>query len=229
MLPRTLPNVAGFRFGAGLQACQHLAGDFYNAFRLDHDRIGVYLGDVMGHGAAAALLGVYAMQVLRTKRIEGNQYEIIPPDVSLTELNRELLSASFHNEPFVTMIYGIFDKARMTWTYCCGGHPPALLLRPGQAPRKLEPSGPLLGVFDATFSRHEIELQPGDRLLLYSDGVDSVGWGEFGQGLGGLVQLLQSREGRPPQQLIDEALTLARHADHQLADDVTMLLTQVDG
>ena len=65
MLPRNLPTVPGAEFGAALRPAQHLSGDFYNALRLDRDQVGFYVGDLMGHGPAAALLGVYAMALAR--------------------------------------------------------------------------------------------------------------------------------------------------------------------
>src|SRR5690606_10077303 len=61
MLPQSLPVVDGASFSASLRATNHMAGDFYSAFRLDRERVGFYVGDVMGHGPAAALLSVYTM------------------------------------------------------------------------------------------------------------------------------------------------------------------------
>src|SRR5205823_4207729 len=79
MLPKVLPKLNRVEFGASLRPTLHLAGDFYNVIRLDRDRVGVCLGDVMGHGPAAALLGVFAMQGLRTKTIDGTSYEVLAP------------------------------------------------------------------------------------------------------------------------------------------------------
>lgn len=227
MLPRALPNLPGVILGAALRACQHLAGDFYNAFRLDRDRIGFYVGDVMGHGPAAALLSVYAMRVIQSKRIEGNQYEILSPSESLAALNLDLIAGDFPGEPFVTMVYGVLDVPRRHLRYCCAGHPPALLLRPGEAPMELGGGGPLLGVIDhAAFETHEVGLQGGDRLVLYSDGLDAAHWERHGRGLKALADRLAERDDRSPQQLVDDSMNSARLDDWR-ADDLTMLMAEI--
>lgn len=226
MLPRELPKLAQVEFGASLRPSQHLAGDFYNVIRLDRDRVGVYLGDVMGHGPAAALLGVFAMQGLRTKIIEGSNYEVIRPADVLARLSRDLMSAEFHESPFVTMIYGVLDTRKNSFTYCCGGHPPALLLREGHPPRCLSGRSSVLGVFDLEFEEDTIELVPGDRIAIYSDGVDSVLWGTYGQGIEGLSTLLSQRDNRPVQELIDAAMSYAEPGDGP-SDDLTLVMFEI--
>jgi sigma-B regulation protein RsbU (phosphoserine phosphatase) len=226
MLPRSLPILPTLEFGASLRPTLHLAGDFYNVIRLDRDRVGVCIGDVMGHGPAAALLGVFAMQGLRTKSIEGTNYEILPPADVLAGLSRDLIRADFPESPFVTMIYGVLDTSLQTFTYCCGGHPPALLLRVGEPPRRLEGRSPLLGVFEVSFEQDTLHFSPGDRIVLYSDGVESTRWRDFGDGVDGLASLLSSRDGRTPQQLIDSAMDLAEPGDGP-NDDLTLVLVEV--
>lgn len=227
MMPRKLPEVPGVALGAALRPCQHMAGDFYNAFRLDRDRIGFYVGDVMGHGPAAALLSVFAMQVLRTKRIEGRSYEILAPGEALAGLNRELIAGGFPGEPFVTMIYGVLDVPRRLLRYCAAGHPPALRFRRGEGAVELGGGGPLLGVLEgAEFESREAELRPGDRLVFYSDGVDSASWGRLGRGPAGLACCLGESGDRPPQAAIDAAMAAAR-VDDWRPDDVTMLMAEL--
>ncbi len=226
MLPRFLPKLPQVEFGAALRPSRHLAGDFYNVIRLDAHSVGVCLGDVMGHGPAAALLGVFAMQGIRTKTIEGSNYEILPPAEVVANLSRDLLRADFPDNPFVTMVYGVLDTTRAVLSYCCGGHPPAILLREGQPPRRLEGRGPLLGVFNVPFEGAEVALAPGDRVTLYSDGVESILWGEYGAGVDGLASLLSLRDGRSPQELVDDALGVAEPGDGP-SDDLTIVLFEM--
>lgn len=229
MLPRTLPRPPGVEFGAVLRPSLHLAGDFYNVFRLDQHRVGFYLGDVMGHGPAAALLGVFAMLVFQPKKIEGTSYEILPPALALEALNRELLAADFPGGPFITMIYGVLDTQRRVWTYCAAGHPPALLLRKSGRPITLDSNSPLLGVVDGPFVQKEVSLQPGDRIVLYSDGIDLIEWADRGRGIGGLINLLSERDGGSPQELLDSALQEAASAIDPPPDDLALLIAQVEG
>jgi phosphoserine phosphatase RsbU/P len=225
MLPRRLPHPPGVELGAGLRPAQHVAGDFYNAFRLDHDRTGFYLGDVMGHGPAAALLSVYVMQAFFPKRVEGTEYEIIPPAQVLERLNRKVLAAEFPDQPFLTMVYGIFDAADRTWTYCCAGHPPPLVLRPEGPPATLETTAPLLGVMEAPFSQATVALRPGESLVLFSDGALTARWGSSGPGLDGLATFIGTREGRASQALVDGALAAADFGTEQ-NDDIALLVAR---
>jgi sigma-B regulation protein RsbU (phosphoserine phosphatase) len=229
MLPRTLPAVPGVRFGAAVRPCQHMAGDFYHAFRLDRDRVGFYVGDVMGHGPASALLSVFAMQVLRTKRIEGHSYEILSPSEALAGLNRDLIAGDFPGEPFVTMFYAVLDVPRRHLRYCSAGHPPALLLRGGQPPCDLAGGGPLLGVLEAEFQCFEVELRPGDRLVLYSDGVEATRWSDaLPPGLTGLAEHLAGSDDLDPQGRVDALMASARLDDWR-PDDLTLLMAEIEG
>src|SRR5581483_3889308 len=97
------------------------------------------------------------------------------------------------------------DLSTRVLRYCCAGHPPVLRLAPGREPEELSLGGPLLGVIeDAEFETHEVQLDVGDRILFYSDGIDAVHWGDQGRGRAGLVNSLSGRDGRSPQGLIDD-------------------------
>ncbi len=227
MLPKSLPRLTGASFGAAFRPCEHLAGDFYNAFRLDRDHVGFYLGDVMGHGAASALLGVYAMQVIRTKKISGNSYSILSPNESLQSLNRDLIAGDFPGDPFVTMVYAVLNVPQRRLTFSSAGHPPMLLLRPGQEARRLDASGFVLGMIEVTYEVHEWDLEPGDRVVMFSDGIDAVRWGDYGLGTKGLAQALSIRDGRSLQEVVDDALRIADGSDDLLVDDLTVLMVEI--
>lgn len=227
LLRHPLPTPPRVSLAASIRPVHHLAGDFYNASRLDASRVGVYVGDVMGHGPAAALLGIFAIQAMVTRKVWGNQYEILPPDVALGHLNDVLMAADIPGSPFITMSYGILDTEAATWTYCGAGHPPALLFRDGQPPRALEPNSPLLGVLDLPFHASTVDLEPGDRLLLYSDGAMTATWAEHGAGLDGLIATFaQRRDDVPAQQQVDEALAGMTFPPGAPADDVALMLTE---
>ena len=226
MLPRRLPHPPGVELGAGLRATQHMAGDFYNAFRLDRDHTGFFLGDVMGHGPAAALLSVFVMQSILTKRVEGSHYEIVPPAQVLERLNRDVIAADFPDQPFLTMVYGVYNTAARTWTYCCAGHPGPLLLRGDGGATALETTAPLLGVIEAPFAQSIVSLRPGDSLVLFSDGALAARWGTAGHGLDGLAACFSARDGLSPQARVDAALAAAHFGD-EMHDDLALLIAQV--
>ena len=226
MMPRHLPIVDGLGLGAGLTACTHLAGDFYNAFRLDRDRVGFYVGDVMGHGPAAALLSVYAMQVIRTKRIDGRNYEILAPGQAFAGLNHDILQANFTGDPFVTMAYGVLDVPLRRLTYSCAGHPPILRVGTDGAIRELSGGGPVIGVVESEFESTEVQLDPGDRLIFYTDGLEAASWEREGRGVEALASRLGRRDGTSLQELVEDALGEARQ-DIWRADDFTLLAVEV--
>ncbi len=227
MLPRVLPCTGGLELAASLRPTQHMAGDFYNVFRLDRENVGVYLGDVVGHGPAAALLSVFMMQSIVPKRIEGHRYELLPPNEVLESLNRALIRAEFPGGPFVTMIYGILNPRAGTWSYCCAGHPRPLRLRPGRDPEELPAGSPLLGVFEGPFEAHTVRLDPGDRLLLHTDGAAAACWPDGSRGVAGLARWVAPGPDAPPlQEHLDRAVASARFPDDP-ADDIAALVASI--
>ena len=170
MLPRFLPKLPQVEFGAALRPSLHLAGDFYNVIRLDGHRVGVCLGDVMGHGPAAALLGVFAMQGIRTKTIEGSSYEILPPAEVVANLSRRPdpgrlprtgRSSRWSTEMLDATTRGVLHLR--LWAAIPPAHVASRARRASSSPGR--PAASLLGVFDVPVRgvRDRVSLRPGDR------------------------------------------------------------------
>jgi sigma-B regulation protein RsbU (phosphoserine phosphatase) len=225
MLPRRLPAVGGLEFGAIYRPCTQLSGDFFNVFRLDRDHVGMYVGDVSGHGVAAALLGVFAMQRIVTKQIDGSEYRILPPSESLDRLNTVMLDSHFPDDFFLTLTYGIFDTRHATWNYASAGHPSSLLFRRNGSVMALEAEGPPLGLLPAHFQDETIAIGPGDRLLLFTDGVDTMQWGGHGRATAGMIAAFPRRHAASSQALLDSLEAEAEPAEGIL-DDLTLLLLE---
>ncbi len=147
---------------------QELGGDFYAVRRLDHHRILLFISDVTGHGIASAF--ITAMMKISLESLPAETLE--HPEQVLNHLNEALLEKIM--DRFITGIYGILDEERMTFRFCSAGHhPPALhySAATGEA-RELQARGRLLGAFDTLELQEEIvQLSPGDRLLLATDGI----------------------------------------------------------
>jgi len=172
-LPHRMPEVAGARFAARLYPAGWVAGDFYDVFRLDEKHVGFYLADAIGHGVPAALLTIFVKHSLQTKRINGKSYELIPPDDALALLNSDLVAAELNQSPFISIVYAILNAETGRLTYSRAGHPRPIVLRGTEPAEELPGDGPLLGVFgDASFEQSEYQLRQGERLLLYTDGVE---------------------------------------------------------
>ena len=230
-LPRRMPGMASGRFAARLEPAAWVAGDFYDIFRLDEQHVGFYVADAVGHGIPAALLTVFVKKSLQTKHIEGKHYDLIPPEEALRLLNRDLLSAELQETPFITLVYGLYNETTREVVYARAGHPKPLLLGAKATIETLDGEGPLLGIFpDATFEACRRRLEPGQRLLLYSDGAERVDPGRRANP-DRLREVIQTAALLPLEALLDAILDAVRGATggRRLADDVTMLALEVTG
>jgi serine phosphatase RsbU (regulator of sigma subunit) len=126
----------------------------------------------MGHGVPASLLAIFAKKGLRAKEIFGKQYRLVPPGEVLQRLNRDLVEQALAEHPFITMAYVLLNVTDGTLQFARAGHPYPLYVPRDGAPEFWQVEGSLLGVFDTAFPVQARRLRPGDKVVLYSDGVD---------------------------------------------------------
>jgi len=174
LLPREMPQVPGFRLEARYLASGTVAGDFYDAFRLDERHLGFYVADAVGHGVRAALLTVFLKKGIVTKEIGPRSYRLLRPSEVLARLNRDMLEQELAEHPFITMVYVRLNIESLELRYCCGGHPYPILLRGDGSQERLEVGGGLLGVFESDYEDGRCRLGPGDRLICYTDGIEDA-------------------------------------------------------
>jgi sigma-B regulation protein RsbU (phosphoserine phosphatase) len=174
-LPRELPSLHGVEFAALWRPAHYVSGDIYDVARLDDDHVGMFIADAVGHGVPAALMTMVIARSLCTKRIRGNQYDLVEPAEVLASLNNSMIRRQGHTTRFATAAYALVDCRSRTMRVAGAGHPPPLLIRAGGAVEELETTGGLLGVFDdETYDQIEVELRTGDRLIFYSDGFEQA-------------------------------------------------------
>jgi len=174
-LPRRLPEVGPASFAVLYRPVGWVSGDIYDIARLDETHVGFYVVDAVGHGMPAALFTMFVKTALVTKQISGSHYEIIPPHVSLTDLNVEICGQNFSTFPFCTCVHCVLDIESLVLTYARAGHPAPILLRRDEPPQMLDAPGSLLGVFpDETYESAQVQLTEGDRLVLYTDGAEAA-------------------------------------------------------
>src|SRR3954452_791971 len=123
MLPRELPHLAGFDIGACMIAAHMVGGDFYDAFPLGPNRLGVVIGDVSGKGMPAALFMALVSSLLRAEALRGD----MTPEQALRIVNRHLLSRDAHSM-FVTVLYGVLCRETHEFAFVRAGHEMPLLL-----------------------------------------------------------------------------------------------------
>lgn len=167
-LPRQLPAVAGLEFVTEYQPAYSVGGDFYDLFWLDERRIGLFIGDVAGKGVSAALLMARITSDLRLAALA----EPSAADV-MARVNKSVLERKQH-EVFVTGIYMTLDVVSHEVVMANAGHLPPLVRRRGRGVIQPveEGTGTAIGFFDeATYEQVSFILEPGDTLVLCTDGV----------------------------------------------------------
>ncbi len=164
MLPGRLPVLPGLDISAHYVPSFELGGDFYDFIDL-RGNLGIAIGDVVGKGIAAGLLMASVRAAIRAYA-----QDVYDLDEIITRVNASL-TADTRDHEFATLFYGVLNPVQRRLTYCNAGHEPSLLLRHGKV-TMLQTDGMLLGV-DATqrYTKHILDLRPGDRLLLYTDGM----------------------------------------------------------
>jgi sigma-B regulation protein RsbU (phosphoserine phosphatase) len=201
-LPQTLPQVPHIRFAVHYLLCGRVGGDFYDVFRLDEHHVGFYVADAMGHGVPASLLTIFVKKGVRAKEVYGKDYRLVPPDEVLGRLNRDLIDQQLSEQPFITMVYGLLNHRDGTIGIARAGHPYPLHI-PREGPVQLwKQEGLLLGVLDAQFPCHSYALRSGDKVLLYSDGIDSATFESVEPGLDSLVACAEQHRDLPVQDFI---------------------------
>lgn len=169
-LPSKLPNCSKLRWAAMFHPAEWVSGDIYDITRLDEEHIGFYLADAVGHSMPAALLTMFLKQAAVMRQTIGNKYYIFKPWEVIKSLNLHMARQELSGCLFATCFYGLLNKETLTLKYARAGHPYPVLIRNHEL-LQLQTRGGLLGVFaEAEFEQQEIQLQPGDKLFIYSDG-----------------------------------------------------------
>ena len=161
--------------------CQSLAGDFLNVFPLDDEHVGLFVVDVSGHGVPSSLMAVTVGRFLTPKVSDTSllvrqgpdgRPAIVPPAEVATQLNR-LFQADEFSGLYFTLLYGVLHMPSGRLDYVSGGHPPLVRLPGGGGELEFHPAEgfPIAFVPEVDYSQRSLQLAPGDRIYLYSDGV----------------------------------------------------------
>lgn len=224
-LPREVPRFPGLDIAARYVPMSAVAGDFYDFLVVDEKRVGILVADVTGHGVPAALIA----SMLKVAFAGQAAHAAEPPQV-LTGLNRALCGK--FEEHFVTAIYVFVDLSAGVMRYAGAGHPPLLLASAANGGvRPVEENGLMLGLFpEAEYTCAEIRFRPGDRCLLYTDGLFeamNASHEEFGKIRVG--KFLEAQNSLPAPRmaaaLLEEISRWSGHsAGRRQEDDITVLV-----
>lgn len=172
LLPSELPKIPGYELAAFYQTSARAGGDYYDFFPLSDGRWGLFIADVSGHGTPAAVLMAITHAIAHAQ--PGTH---TPPAVLLEYLNDHLTRSYTHGRTFVTAFYAVLDPVARTLTYSRAGHNPPRLVRGDKVISIGDENGGLpLGVLDdQPYEKTTLQLQRGDLLLLYTDGITEAG------------------------------------------------------
>ena len=225
ILPDGVPDVHHLRMSAAYRPMTAVAGDFYDFVQIDQMRVGILVADVAGHGVPAALIASMikvAMQSVVSCAAD--------PGAVLRGLNR-VLSGQLRSQ-LVSAAYLWLDTENRTARYSAAGHPPLLRWSPG-ALERVESNGLLFGMLeDCDYPVRTMTIKPGERFLLYTDGVIECenGRGEF-FGDSRLEEVVRRNHGRSPSECSDALLAEIgrwRPASVPQQDDITLVIADLD-
>lgn len=172
-LPSALPNTDEVQWAAAFLPAEWVSGDIYNIVRIDEQHIGFYVADVVGHGIPAALLTIFLKQSLVMRETLDSNYRVFAPADVVKNLNLRMAAQKLSGYQFATCCYCLLNTKTLQLTYARAGHPYPILIKTGQQPEQLEIRGSLLGIFkQAEYIQQTVQLEKGDKLLLYSDGAE---------------------------------------------------------
>ena len=165
LLPKEIPQLAGFEVAGAWQPARSVSGDYYDVLKLGDHRLGICIADVVGKGVSAALLMANVQAAVRAFASGSESPAQVCSKVNV------LLHENIATGKYVTFLYGILDGEAGTFQYCNAGHLYPILITGGSA-EVPDSGGAVLGVFpDWKYEDSTIELKSGDRLLLFTDGI----------------------------------------------------------
>jgi sigma-B regulation protein RsbU (phosphoserine phosphatase) len=236
LFPRSAPDISGLRLYGVCKAARSVSGDYYDFLELGENRVGLVLGDVSGKGISAALVMAAIQSALRAQFYNGysqaahSESSQVSTAQIVARLNRQLYEST-PAEKYVTFFYGVYDGTTRKLTYTNAGHLPPVLFRNGEVVR-LRTGGTVVGLFTSVrFEEEEIQLQPGDVLLAYTDGItepeNSYGE-EFGEER--VLEVAKRALAATPELLVDEIYRSVSDwtGSPELQDDMTLIVAKAD-
>jgi sigma-B regulation protein RsbU (phosphoserine phosphatase) len=164
-----LPQITGWQQAVSLIPARQTSGDFYDIYPLGKGRYGILVADVVDKGVGAALIMAFCWALVHTYASQHPER----PDLVMQKVDYRLFRDT-HSGQFVTLFYGVLDTSRNLMQYCNAGHNPPFLFSTGKtlSVQSLGRTGLPLGITEGmTWKVGSVRFQPGDLLVLYTDGV----------------------------------------------------------
>lgn len=225
LLPKQIPQIAGFKIAGAWQPAHIVSGDYFDVLKFDDDRVALCIADVSGKGMPAALL----MSNLQATVKAFASAQVAPAELC-AKVNRVICSNT-GDDKFITLFYCLIDARSKKLSYVNAGHNPAIVVARDGTTRRLDQGGAVLGPFPGwNYEQGEVVLSSGDKVLLFTDGITEVNDSdgeEFGEER--LIELLVENrhlDARDLQATIMSAV--AEYCGGSFQDDATLIALSAD-
>jgi sigma-B regulation protein RsbU (phosphoserine phosphatase) len=223
LLPKHIIQMLGYQVNGIWQPALSVGGDYYDVLPFGDSSLGMAIADVVGKGVSAALLMANLQAAVRAFASDARD------PASVCEKINGVMCSNVASGKFITMFYCLLDGAKRRLTYCNAGHNPPILLH-GDCVSHLEEGGALLGVFrDWHYKQRSVDLQAGDRILMFTDGVteaENTAGVQFGEQR--LVETFLRLRALPAEEIQTRILDAVRDfCAGNFRDDVTLLVIAV--
>jgi len=221
LLPKQLPELAGYEIAATRQPLRFVGGDYYNVVRLSAQHTMLCMADVAGKGLPAALLMSSLQAALQPLIVQR-----LPPREVCQRLNR-ILWELMPVDKFISFFYAVLDTREKRLTYCNAGHNPPLLIRSDAGSTELNAAGAVLGEFpDWRYEQSDVQIRSGDTLLLFTDGlVEAANADEECFGEDSVIRIVRGNHSSSAHDLMSLLIRAAlQHCGGMFQDDVTVIL-----
>ncbi len=220
LLPKQIPQIPGHEIFGGWQPASAVGGDYFDVLKFSDAKVALCIADVSGKGMPAALL----MSNLQAA-VKAFASDAMQPGDLCSRVNKVICSNIATNR-FITFFYCLYDTRKRRLTYTRAGHDAPILIKQDGSHARLREGGAVLGVFpDWEYEQDEVAFGPGDRLLLFTDGVTEVrnsGGEEFGEPR--LIEVMRRHRLLGAYDLqIKVMRTVAEFSGGEFQDDATLL------
>ncbi len=224
LLPHEMPDIPGFEIVGTSLPSEQVGGDYFDFLDMGEEKVGIAVADVSGKGIPAALLMSNLQASLHAQALQEERVSVL-----VSKMN-DLLALSTDSNMFATFFYGVLNRRKSSFTSTNAGHNPPLLFRTDGKIEKLEAGGLLIGFLTKQkYAQKEILFEPGDVLVLYTDGITEAVSEKGAQDLFGekrLIEVIQANRMKSAREIQAAILkAIASHTGNSpQSDDITLVV-----